>query len=559
MRPRPRLASRKGDRAPNRQHMHRRNIITNRADAIRAEAILQAGIGIVLLDVTDDPPRIVDTNDAFGILAGFDVEFLAGAGFDILHGPRTDEERTTAMTAAARAGSRWKDTNVLQDSRGVPLPVQIDLSPKTWPDVEGQFAIAVITDAAQLIRAARSQRLLNDITLIASQSGSIHEQALGIAEAMSRDFADWCIFHLRAPDGSLRPEVVSSRHGAKPRAKDEADPGNYGIGKVIASGLPLLHQPSHQTTPVLQRQVEAIIGEPVHAVATVPIAATTLETFGAISWVITADKREYTHEEVQVAEEAASKFGHYIEETQIRDSLARAVRAREGFMKAAGHELRTPLVSIKGYTQLLLRDLRRQTMSPERLQAGLQAIDTSTTRLTDLMEDLFAVTNPGPNTIPLRLATLDINQEIREFLATTPSLGLANHTFRFDTSEDALLVPLDITRFAQVLFNVVTNAVHYSPPNSAITIATSRENGSAVISVTDAGKGLAPGEESTIFDPFNQARNLDDSEDQGLGIGLFISRQIVERHGGMIWAESTGRNRGTTISIRLPRAENDNR
>jgi len=534
--------------------MQRQNIITNRADTIRAEAILQAGIGIVLLDVTVDPPRIVDTNDAFGTLAGYDVESLAGANFDVLHGPRTDQERTVSMTAAARAGSRWKDTNVLQDGQGVPLPVQIDLSPKTWPDVEGQYAIAVITDAAELVRAARSQQLLNDITLIAGQSSSIHEQAVGIAEAMSRDFADWCIIHLRAPDGTLRPEVVASRHGIEPGGSGDADPGHYGIGRVIASGLPLLHQPSHQTTPVLQRQVEAIIGEPVHAVATVPIAATTLETFGAISWIITADKREYTHEEVQVAEEAASKFGHYIEETQIRDSLARAVRAREGFMKAAGHELRTPLVSIKGYTQLLLRDLRRQSISPERLQSGLQAIDTSTTRLTDLMEDLFSVTNPGPNTIPLRLAMLDINREIREFLATTPSLGLNGHTFRLDTREDPLLVPLDITRFAQVLFNVVTNAVHYSPPHSEITLSTARENGSAIISVTDAGKGLAPGEESTIFDPFNHSRNLDDTGEQGLGIGLFISRQIVERHGGKIWAASSGPDSGTTISIRLPGA-----
>jgi signal transduction histidine kinase len=369
---------------------------------------------------------------------------------------------------------------------------------------------------------------------------------------MVRDFADWCAIHLRQEDDSLALATIASRTGSSPLGNgDMPDPG-IGIGKVFASGIPLIHQPNHPENPALSRQMQQITGMPIRSVASVPIASNSIEAFGVITWAITDDARTYHHEDVQAAEEVGVKFGHFLEEHQIRDSLARAVRAREGFMKAAGHELRTPLVSIKGYTQLLLRDFRRQSISPQRLEAGLRAIDTSTARLTDLMEDLFAITNPGVTSIPLRLMSVDIHSYIRDFLATTPSLTLAGHRISLSEPDGPLMIQIDMTRFSQVLFNIVINAVHFSPADSDVLIETKREDDHVVISVRDQGKGLAPGEEESIFDPFTQARSWYGSEQQGLGISLYISKQIVARHHGELWAESEGPDKGTTFHIRLP-------
>lgn len=534
--------------------MHRTNLTPERIEDIRAEAVLEAGIGIALLEVVDDALTIRDTNDAFAALVRFDVDALINQPMSALFGTRTERHLIRAMVNSARAARRWHDTITLKTARNAPLPVKIVVSPKTWPDIAGTYAIATVQDATDYVRARNVQRLANDINVIIGRQDHAGSQVSELASSMVRDFADWCIIHLRAPDGHLQLAAIANREGHVPRGDAGLDVASGGIGKAYASGIPLLHQPSHPENPALIRQAGAIIGQRVRAAASVPIASNSLDAFGTISWAITDDERDYHHEDVHAAEEVGAKYGHFLEENQTRESLARAVRAREGFMKAAGHELRTPLVSIKGYTQLLLRDFRRQTISPQRLESGLKAIDTATSRLTDLMEDLFAVANPGINSLPLRLVTVDLSSYVREFLNTTPSLSLAGHRIHLEGPDEPIMVQVDLTRFSQVLFNIAINAVHFSPANSDIHISTRRDGDIAMIEVKDSGRGLAPGEESSIFDPFAQARSFDGSEEQGLGIGLYISKQIVTRHHGEIWAESAGLEQGTTFHIRLPLA-----
>lgn len=525
------------------------------SERLRAEAILEAGVGIALVEVAEDSLMIRDVNDALAMLTRFAVNDLANKPLATLYGPRTDQRLVSALEDAAHAGQPWRDVLVLNTATGAPLPVKIIVVPKRLTDHDDNLAIVTILDATALTRARNVQRLSNDISTIVGRQDEDGNPAQDLAQAMVRDFADWCAIHLRTEDDSLDLAAIANRTGKHPTGTNELPEARLGIGKVFASGIPLLHQPTHPENPALARQMRQIVGMPVRSVASVPIASNAIEAFGTITWAITDDERIYHHEDVQAAEEVGVKFGHFLEEHKIRDSLARAVRAREGFMRAAGHELRTPLVSIKGYTQLLLRDFRRQTISPQRLEAGLRAIDTSTSRLTDLMEDLFAITNPDLNNLPLRLMLVDIHTHIRDFLATTPSLTLAGHRISLTEPEHPLMVQVDMTRFSQVLFNVVINAVHFSPADTDITIDIRRDEDHALISVRDHGRGLVPGQEDTIFDPFTQAHPWHESDQQGLGISLYISKQIVMRHHGQIWAESHGPDRGTTFYIRMPLAK----
>lgn len=534
--------------------MHRTDKLEQSINEIRSQAILDAEIGILILEVADGTLRILDANEAFGQLSGHRVADLENAPFSVLYGPRTNPHEAESMQQAAASQSEWRDTIVLQRADYSPLPVLIRMSPKSWPGVDGQLAVATVSDATAFVRAKGAQALSHVINTAISRPVEVESQAAVLARAMVRFFADWCVIHLRMDGGDAQLVTYANRTGREPSGDLTTDISRGGIGKVINSGLPLLYQPSHRVNRALSRQMEAITGEAARAVASVPIAASSLEAFGAITWAITDDRREYDHEDVQTAEDVGIKFGHYLEEYQIRESLARAVRAREAFMKAAGHELRTPLVSIKGYTQLLLRDFRRQTVSAQRLEAGLKAIDTSTSRLTDLMEDLFAVSNQGSNAIPLRIAHVELQSYIEDFLSTTPSLIRSDHEFELRNENGPILVRLDPTRFSQVLFNVCTNAVRFSPAESSVYITITREEKSAVISIRDQGRGLEPGEEMKIFDPFSLAGSPTDGDDQGLGIGLYITKQIVNRHSGEIWAESPGAGKGTTFHIRLPLA-----
>jgi signal transduction histidine kinase len=532
--------------------MYRSQLSREHSDQLRAGAILEAGVGIALVEVSDDSLKIIDVNDALAELTGFEVDALVNTPLMTLYGPRTDMHQAASLENAAGDGEVWRDTLILRCADDEPLPVTISLSPKRLGDLGDNLAILTMLDATALTRARNVQRLSNDISRIVGRQHDDGTPANDLAHAMVRDFADWCVIHLRGEGGSLDLVAIASRTNREPSGTGDLPEPQLGIGKVFSSGIPLLHQANHPSNPALARQMSQIIGTPVRSVASVPIASNAIETFGTISWAITDDARLYHHEDVQAAEEAGVKFGHYLEEHQIRASLARAVRAREGFMKAAGHELRTPLVSIKGYTQLLLRDLRRNAISPDRLEAGLTAIDTATTRLTDLMEDLFAITNPGLNSLPLRLVTVDIHAYIRDFLATTPSLTLAGHHIMLEEPDEPLLTQIDMTRFSQVLFNVVINAVHFSPADSDILIETRPDDGHVLISVRDRGRGLAAGEEMSIFDPFTEARASHGTEQQGLGISLYISRQIVHRHQGEMWAESEGTDKGATLFMRLP-------
>jgi PAS domain S-box-containing protein len=522
-------------------------------EQMRAEAILEAGVGIALVDGTDTRLRIRDINDALAELTGFDVDDLIDQPFSVLTGTRTDPQHLEALVTAARKLDSWRGMVILQDRSASPLPVILSIKPVTWSAADHGAAMLTILDATELYRAQSAQRLSNDITVLLSRRDDNDRLPHQLAQAMVRDFADWCAVHLRNDDGSLALAAIANRTGKSFGGSKELVTPQEGIGKVYQSGIPLHNQESHPENPALSHQMESITGEAVRSVASVPIASNSLETFGTITWAITDDRRLFHHEDIQAAEEVAIKFGHYLEEQRIRESLNHAIRAREGFMRAAGHELRTPLVSIKGYSQLLLRDVRRQSLSVQRLETGLHAIEASTSKLSDLMEDLFTVTNPDLNTLPMRFTTVDLGTFVKDFLATTPSLTGVGHEITTTHDNPPSWVRIDTTRFTQVLFNIVINAVHFSPPESTVAIRTWHDDTHVMLSIRDMGKGLVAGEEISIFDPFTQARSWHSSEQQGLGIGLHITRQIVERHGGEIWAESKGQDQGTTFTVRLPR------
>jgi signal transduction histidine kinase len=237
----------------------------------------------------------------------------------------------------------------------------------------------------------------------------------------------------------------------------------------------------------------------------------------------------------------------------VRRNLSQALHSREAFLSAAGHELRTPVVSIKGYAQLLLRDIERQHLSPQRLENALRTIESSASRLSTLTEDLFSVYNRGSATVPLNLSTVKLETYLREFFTTARAHLLHGHTLDLAGIAPAGWVSLDVTRFAQVLYNLMDNAQRFSPPTSEIRVATAQQPNGVLIAVSDAGSGLEPGEETAIFDPFYASRQPRDHAESGLGISLYISQQIVQRHDGQIWAESDGPNRGTTFKILLPR------
>ncbi len=270
--------------------------------------------------------------------------------------------------------------------------------------------------------------------------------------------------------------------------------------------------------------------------------------------------------------DAAQQWGVVV----IRDITERSLRRlQEQFTALASHELRTPLTSVKGYLQMLAKSLTEQPGN-ERPLRYVQTALGQTERQMRLIEDLLDVARlqSGKFSLqrePLRLDTLlEQAVEAGQVLSQRQQIALTiagSETAAADSDVDdgaradgePLWVNGDAARLEQAVLNLITNAIRYAPDSDRIDIRLSRVDGAAVdratalaeINVQDYGQGIAAGNLAAVFTRFYQVSQGTTRPIQGLGLGLFITQQIVEAHGGTITVEST-EGQGATFSIRLP-------
>lgn len=236
--------------------------------------------------------------------------------------------------------------------------------------------------------------------------------------------------------------------------------------------------------------------------------------------------------------------------TEIR----RLERQRDEFLSLASHELRTPVASIKGYAQVLLRAQQRGTLPPERLTQMLTTIDRETDRLVVLVGDLLDISRIETGRLSLRPTRLDLVSLVGGVLQRFAGRLEGRHRLERELPDEPLWVEADQERLEQILENLLGNAVKYSPAGGALRVQVGVEAGSARVSVTDEGIGIPPGSADEIFKPYARAGNASASNFAGLGLGLFISRTLTEQHGGTLTAQSPGENLGATFTLRLPLA-----
>lgn len=240
-----------------------------------------------------------------------------------------------------------------------------------------------------------------------------------------------------------------------------------------------------------------------------------------------------------------------------------AARARDDLLSVARHELRTPITSIKGYTQMTLRRLKKlDKEAGERLgghewskiNSQVQTIDQQVGRLERLVEDLLDVNRVLSYEEGLQRTPTDLAQLAAQVVAQLQPLA-PNHDLQV-TGNAALIVPADAGRIEQVLSNLVSNAIKYSPNGGLVVINLRQTAKEAICTVSDKGLGIAPAEQKGLFQQFYRGSNVGAGATRisGFGLGLYISRNIIEQHGGSIWVESS-LGRGSRFSFSLPPSE----
>ena len=246
----------------------------------------------------------------------------------------------------------------------------------------------------------------------------------------------------------------------------------------------------------------------------------------------------------------------YEAERQARAEAEEAVAARDRFLSLAAHELRTPITIVKGIADLLLRPPRGTGTDPERRARLLRRLAESATRLATLTDDLLDVSRLRLGRLPLRLTSVDLG-ELAQSATTRYADRLEGRGAPIVTGGEGCKVVGDRDRIEQVLSNLLDNAVKYSPGGGQVAITVAPEGEGVRVVVRDEGIGLPPGVEETIFEPFGRAANVTSLQLPGLGLGLYLCRELVERHGGWIRAESAGEGQGTTVTVWLPRSGSD--
>jgi two-component system, OmpR family, sensor kinase len=237
---------------------------------------------------------------------------------------------------------------------------------------------------------------------------------------------------------------------------------------------------------------------------------------------------------------------------QMIGRLEQAFERERRFTADASHELKTPLAVLRGDIEVALRRER----APEEYQRVLQSSLEEIARLTKLTEDLLTLARSDAGESVLDLEQVQVDQlasEARAYIA--PLADSAGVALTYDAPASPVIIEGDQKRLRQLLVNLLDNAIKYTPAGGSVSLSLSVKDSTAVIEVTDTGRGIPASALPHVFERFYRQTDPRDSRVTGFGLGLAISKWIVDAHGGSIEADSA-EGRGSSFTIRLPLARN---
>jgi signal transduction histidine kinase len=232
--------------------------------------------------------------------------------------------------------------------------------------------------------------------------------------------------------------------------------------------------------------------------------------------------------------------------------LEEANQTKDRFLSMASHELKTPLTLIRTQVQFILRRLTKQKEAPPEaagLREPLEQVNQQTHHLQGLIQDILDLSILGAKQMPLRIERCDLSTCCREIIeALRASSG---RSIVLQVPPTPVMLDADCERIGQVVINLVTNAIKYSPEASTILIAISQSENSVTIQVHNDGQAIPSQQQEHLFEPFYRTPNVRSSPKEGSGLGLAISKEIVVLHNGRIWVESSP-EKGTSFFVQLP-------
>jgi PAS domain S-box-containing protein len=385
-----------------------------------------------------------------------------------------------------------------------------------------------------------------------------------IAERVAEILGDWAAVILRSPNQKeLNVAAIYHRDIASLGLawsyiyRQPLVVGEGLIGQVVSTGYPSLTtnvRPSFDlTNPGMYHAAPMKLA----SLLILPLR-TRRETLGALIIAANDPDRAMTDDKLPLAEVLAERAALaienaklYTEQVEARRKVEDLSRLKDEFLSIASHELRTPVTSIKGYTQLAKMLIKEGDLgtSEEYLDIALDQID----RMSRLILELLDVSRIETGRLEIRREPIAWSQFVRDVVHRHHT-AVSERRFHVSVPSDGKVVTGDRDRLEQVLGNLLENAVKYSPDGSDVTVTVEDKGDMLLTAVCDRGIGIPADELGQVFERFHRGRQVSSTNYGGLGLGLYITKQIIERHGGSIWVESK-EGQGTTFYFALPATE----
>ena len=526
----------------------------------RWEQIFQhAGWGVAMAEPEGGALQIV--NPAFARMHGHTVEEMLGKSVVETFADEEREQLADHVRAVHEKGHHvYESIHVRKD--GTLFPVLADVT--AFKDEHGKvlYHAANIQDITERKRAEQVERFLGDATTVFSSSLDYELTLKSAARLAVPYMADFCLVHMLEDDRqTIRRMIVAHEDPAREEAwrdmqrrfpLDLNTP--HTIAKVLRTGKP------EWFSDISDELMEAVIRNPaeirmlrefdIKASMIVPLIARG-RTIGTLTFISSESARRYTEDDLALATELARRAALAIDNARLYRRAQEANHAKDEFLATLSHELRTPLTPIIGWVHMMTTG----QLSDADIAHGLAVIAKNSQSLSRLINDLLDMSAILSGKMRIDTLPVPLESVVQEAIETVrPQAAKQKIQLELVPCERIaeVVVSGDRTRLVQVFWNLLANAVKFSPDGSRVRVVCEIANGAARIHFEDEGEGISPDFIPHVFERFRQQDMSTTKMHGGLGIGLALVKSFVEAHGGTVAAASAGEGRGSRFTVTLP-------
>ncbi|MGZ3458443.1 MAG: ATP-binding protein [Archangium sp.] len=435
-------------------------------------------------------------------------------------------------------------------ARGVPVGTE-DGRVREW--------VGLHIDVTEQRRAEQASAFLARASALLSASLDYEATLENVARLVVPTLADWCAVDMLLPDGSLQRVAAAHREPEKVERVNELQRHSAldwnaprGLPKVLRTGqsewLPLVPESFFGVGARDEHRARLLRELGLSSYLCVPLLSRG-RILGALTLAYSEPEREYDERDLRLAEDLARRAAISVDNARLFREAKEAVQVRDEFLSVASHELKTPLTPLRLKLHTLRQSAQRSAMDREALLSHLDVAERQVSRLSRLIDSLLDVSRIGAGKLELDWEDVDLADVVREVVSRfEPQAVKAECHVTLQAPPQPVIGRWDRLRLEQVVTNLLTNALKYGA-GKPIELTVTADGAHAVLLVRDQGIGIESSNLSRIFERFERA--VSERHYGGLGLGLYITRKIVEALGGTIEAQSTP-GQGSTFIVTLP-------